>query len=70
METPMEELYERVEKMLAYGGDDDLRAVLIHINMLREKEKQVIIEAYNSGYDFIETKHTNGEQYYKETFNK
>ena len=70
--TPIQELYERVEKMLAFGGDDDLRAVWIHCKVLEEKEKQMVIEAYCEcwGADGGNANHKEEEakQYYNDKY--
>lgn len=73
METPMQQLFYRIEQLLfAKNPIDEL--MMIRLQML-EKEKEVIMDAHIEGqrvFDkFPHTQWTNdqAEQYYNQTFN-
>ena len=73
METPMQQLFYRIEQLrFAKNPIDEL--MMIRLQML-EKEKEVIMDAHIEGqrvFDkFPHTQWTNdqAEQYYNETFN-
>ena len=73
METPMQELFYRIEQLrFAKNPIDEI--MMIRLQML-EKEKEVIMDAHIEGqrvFDkFPHTQWTNdqAEQYYNETFN-
>jgi hypothetical protein len=66
MKTPMQELIEEYQR-LREDGDNDMRTVIYLAEEMLEKEKEVIVNAYETG-DKYKTE-IPGEQYYNETFN-
>ena len=81
IKTAMQELRCLVQSMAENGGDDDLWAVLSHIDDKLEKEKEQIINAHNnaviSPYTELyvhkiqgKSPITKGEQYYNQNFNQ
>lgn len=70
MKTSMQELRCLVQSMLQNGGDDDLWAVLSHIDDKLEKEKEQIIEAYNQGTLDGESDIIFYPDYYFKTYNQ
>ena len=80
MKTAMQELKCLVQSMLQNGGDDDLWAVLTHIDDKLEKEKEQIVLAYNDGVNDgntqgLQGKEGNGnyttlDEYYNKTYNQ
>ena len=65
MKTPMQELFYRLEQLrFAKNPIDEL--MMIRLQML-EKEKEVIVHAYNSGQQIPPFEYA--EHYYNETFN-
>ena len=74
----MQELRCLVQSMLQNGGDDDLWAVLSHIDDKLEKEKEQIIDAYEHGYEAcdmdeameVNKKLTSGDLYYNMNYNQ
>ena len=69
METPMQEYINWLDEMTAKGlGLSNVARQ--KAESFLEKEKQVIIEAWNNANeDGISCVDSNAEQYYKETFN-
>lgn len=49
MKTPMQDLIDTIDKMIANGGHEDLLAVKQHALNSIEKEKNEIIEAHRKG---------------------
>jgi regulator of RNase E activity RraB len=78
MKTAMQELRCLVQSMLQNGGDDDLWAVLSHIDDKLEKEKEQIMDAYENGYEAcdmdeameVNKKLTSGDLYYNMNYNQ
>jgi hypothetical protein len=67
MKTAMQELRCLVQSMLQNGGDNDLWAVLSHIDDKLEKEKEQIIQSFRAGnlsfgYGF------NAEEFYNKNY--
>lgn len=67
MKTPIEEI---IESLDGNKGSIEVNGLIAHLSLFLEKEKQVIIDAYNKGandpFPMLEL----GSEYYKETFNK
>jgi len=65
MKTPMQEVYENFNLM----SDKDFKAWMLNTDLL-EKEKEVIMDAYDSGQESNWSKDMGlmGDWYYDETF--
>ena len=69
MKTPMQELHHWVSTELKLDGYEH-RVILDKIESMLEKEKEVIMDAFQEGkWDSMAFKGTPNEQYYNETFN-
>ena len=62
MKTPIEQFEEK------FGTSMTMLEIKILIKELKIKEKQMIIDAYNAGFDSYYTTEKTAEQYYNETF--
>jgi hypothetical protein len=71
MKTAMQELRETIWAMIENGGtEEDLFAVIAHIDKALEKEKEQIIQAHGLKYYDIGEVTITGENYYNQTYNQ
>ena len=70
MKTPMQELIEKITEHTWYDevGDAHVNLDIINLSYFIEKEKQMIIDAYDMGFNSYYTTERTAEQYYNETF--
>jgi hypothetical protein len=67
-QTPMQELEKWIFNYEKTNGTPTMCEIKAQIEMFKEKEKQVIIDAFLDGYCNDENNPTSSEDYYNETF--
>jgi len=71
MKTPLEEAIQHIRdyRDLGTADFDTCNTILLHLASLLEKEKRVIINAFNKGEDLGDRRNYTGDKYYNEIFN-
>lgn len=71
MKTPIKEAIDNIRDYRDLGTSDydTCNTILFHLAILLEKEKKVIIDAFNEGEDLGDRRNYTGDKYYNEIFN-